>query len=625
MKKRIISGLAALAIVLSGSGAVVGNVVDLQFDIAASAESVASGTCGENLTWSLDNEGTLTISGTGEMNNYDIFDSDIGKGYRNSIKRVVIEEGVTSIGDNAFSYCSSITEVTIPDSVTSIGESAFDGCGLTSINLPEGVTSIGLGAFMDCKLTSINLPDSVTSIGENAFTNCAKLKSVTIPRNVSSIGKNAFKSWFDSALESINVDPDNSYYCSVDGVMYNKDMTKIVEFPYGKTSVTLPDTITSIDENTFYDCGKLESIIIPNGVKSIGESAFEGCRKLKSVTIPESVESIGKNAFFDCIAMTSATLPKSNIKIGDYAIGYYYHLAEGYPWSPNFVQDGARVMENFKIYCYEGTSGEQYAKNNKIAYELREDIGPANPVVTYTPGDGCVTLKWKAVKGAEKYAVAVEVDGEWTIVENTSDTSFVLRNLKPGENYSVAVLSMFDSEWYDNYSNMITVTPYEKTPVYPIVTNTEYNKTYNQFRIHWSEVEGAEKYGVAVYIKGKWKIADQNIPATKTSYTSPKLTPGHKYTVAVCAKVNGNWQTDKIKSRAVTVTIEKGTTLSKGDVNGDGELTVTDVTKVAAHIKGKKLLSDDEKLRADVNGDGIINITDISKIAAHIKGEKLLS
>lgn len=492
MKKRIISGLAALAIVLSGSGAVVGNVVDLQFDIAASAESVASGTCGENLTWSLDNEGTLTISGTGEMNNYDIFDSDIGKGYRNSIKRVVIEEGVTSIGDNAFSYCSSITEVTIPDSVTSIGESAFDGCGLTSINLPEGVTSIGLGAFMDCKLTSINLPDSVTSIGENAFTNCAKLKSVTIPRNVSSIGKNAFKSWFDSALESINVDPDNSYYCSVDGVMYNKDMTKIVEFPYGKTSVTLPDTITSIDENTFYDCGKLESIIIPNGVKSIGESAFEGCRKLKSVTIPESVESIGKNAFFDCIAMTSATLPKSNIKIGDYAIGYYYHLAEGYPWSPNFVQDGARVMENFKIYCYEGTSGEQYAKNNKIAYELREDIGPANPVVTYTPGDGCVTLKWKAVKGAEKYAVAVEVDGEWTIVENTSDTSFVLRNLKPGENYSVAVLSMFDSEWYDNYSNMITVTPYEKTPVYPIVTNTEYNKTYNQFRIHWSEVEGAE-------------------------------------------------------------------------------------------------------------------------------------
>ena len=196
MKKRIISGLAALAIVLSGSGAVVGNVVDLQFDIAASAESVASGTCGENLTWSLDNEGTLTISGTGEMNNYVYFyDSDIGKGYRQSIKRVVIEEGVTSIGDNAFTTnCRGITDVTIPDSVTSIGESAFEGCALTSINLPEGVTSIGPGAFMDCKLTSINLPDSVTSIGGNAFTNCA-LKSVTIPRNVSSIGKKAFNSY----------------------------------------------------------------------------------------------------------------------------------------------------------------------------------------------------------------------------------------------------------------------------------------------------------------------------------------------------------------------------------------------------------------------------------------------
>lgn len=605
MKKRIISGLAALAIVLSGSGAVVGNVVDLQFDIAASAESVASGTCGENLTWSLDNEGTLTISGTGEMNNYaHSYDSDIGKGYSSSIKRIVIEEGVTSIGNNAFTtYCNGITDVTIPEGVTSIGANAFESCGLTSINLP----------------------DSVTSIGDFAFADCTKLKSVTIPRNVSSFGVNVFKSWFDSALESINVDPDNSYYSSVDGVMYNKDMTKLVAFPCGKTSVTLPDTLTSIDENAFYEFEKLESVIIPNGVKSIGESAFEGCRKLKSITIPESVESIGKNAFFDCTAMTSATLPKSNIKIGEYAIGYYYHLAEGYPWSQNFVEDGPRVMENFKIYCYEGTSGEQYAKNNKIAYELCEDIEPANPVVTYTPGDGCVTLKWKAVKDAEKYAIAVEFDGEWTIVENTSDTSFVLRNLKPGVNYSVAVLSMFDSEWYDNYSNMITVTPYEKTPVYPIVTNTEYNKTYNQFRIHWSEVEDAEKYGVAVYIKGKWKIADQNIPATKTSFTSPKLTPGHQYKVAVCAKVNGNWQTDKINSRAVTVTIEKGTTLSKGDVNGDGEINVTDVTKVAAHIKGKKLLSDDEKLRADVNGDGIINITDISKIAAHIKGEKLLS
>ena len=531
MKKRIISGLAALAIVLSGSGAVVGNVVDLQFDIVASAESIASGTCGENLTWSLDNEGTLKISGTGEMNNYvHSYDSDIGKGYSKSIKRVVIEEGVTSIGDNAFTAnCGGITDVTIPEGVTSIGANAFESCGLTSINLP----------------------DSVTSIGENAFSNCTKLKSVTIPRNVSSIGKNAFKSWFDSALESINVDPDNSYYCSVDGVMYNKDMTKIVAFPYGKTSVTLPDTLTSIDENAFYECEKLESVIIPNGVKSIGKSAFEGCRKLKSITIPESIESIGTNAFFDCIAMTSATLPKSNIKIGDYAIGYYYYMPDEWNWWSPDPPDGPRVMENFKIYCYEGTSSEQYAKNNKIAYELREDIEPANPVVTYTPGDGCVTLKWKAVKDAERYAVCGYINNRWQKLADGNGTSYTLKSLKAGTKYKVAVVAMIGGKWKQDFSNAIIVTPKEVESRYPKVTS---EVSGDQFRLKWTPVANAEKYGIAVYQNNKWKVQVQ-VSGNVTTFTSPKINKG-TYTMVVCAKVNGEWDISSINSRAFTVSVK---------------------------------------------------------------------
>lgn len=499
MKKRIISGLAALAIVLSGGVATVGNVVVPGFDIAASAADLVYG----DYKYKVLEDGTVEISGyTGDAQELVIPDSIDGK-------------AVTRIGNFAFDYSFSFRP----------------------------------------SPTSVIIPDSVTSIGDGAFIDCDKLTSVTIPRNVSSIGERVFRTFYGSALESIDVDPDNNYYCSVDGVVYNKDMTKLVAFPYGKTSVTFPDTLTSIDENTFYEDEQLESVIIPNGVKSIGESAFEGCKKLKSITIPESVESIGKAAFYDCTAMTSATLPKSNINFGKHAIGYSWHIGEGDPRYGTFVEDGPRVMENFKIYCYEGTSGEQYAKANKIAYELREDIEPANPVVTYTPGDRCVTLKWKAVKGAEKYAVEIYKNGSWTVVETTSDTSFVLRDLKPGVNYGVVVLSMFDNEWYTNYSNMISVTPYAKTPVYPTVTNTEYNETYHQFRLHWSEVEGAEKYGVTAYIRGKWRIVTQDIPATTTTYTSPKLKPGYRYKLAVCAKVDGNWQTDKINSRAVTVTV----------------------------------------------------------------------
>ncbi|MCD8357767.1 MAG: leucine-rich repeat protein [Oscillospiraceae bacterium] len=160
-----------------------------------SGGSTETGTCGENVTWTLDTDtGVLTISGEGEMDNYE-WDGAPWYSQRSSIISVVIENGVTNIGSTAFEECTNLTNVTIPDSVTSIGDSAFWGCSsLTGITLPGSVTSIGIYVFSGCSsLTSITIGNSVTSISQDAFSGCNSLTSVIIPDSVTSIGTFAFK------------------------------------------------------------------------------------------------------------------------------------------------------------------------------------------------------------------------------------------------------------------------------------------------------------------------------------------------------------------------------------------------------------------------------------------------
>ena len=245
---------------------------------------VASGTCGDNLTWKLDDEGTLTISGKGAMTEWVDSDSAPWKTYSNTINKVVIQPGVTSIGKEAFSWCKNLRSITIPEGVTSIKNGAFYGCGaLTSVTIPESVTSIEDSVFAGCGLRSITIPEGVTSIGEYAFYACENLKSITIPKSVTSIERYAFQRC--SSLKSI----------------------------------TIPEGVTSIENMAFYECSSLMSITIPEGVTSIGSDAFSGCSSLTSITIPEGVTSIGDSAFEACRGLTSISLPESVIKIGNYA------------------------------------------------------------------------------------------------------------------------------------------------------------------------------------------------------------------------------------------------------------------------------------------------------------------
>ena len=208
---------------------------------------------------------------------------------------------VAGIANNAFINCKSLSEVIIYRGITSIDHSAFSGCeNLTSVTLSEGIEKIGNSAFEGCsKLKNINLPATVAYIGEMAFDGCASLSKIDIPASVTTIVDYAFS--ICEKLVSINVDDNNPNYSSVDGVLYDKKKTTLIQAPgnlQGKH--TIPSSVTNIANGAFYYCKGLTDLVIPSSVTSISEFAFENCTGLTNVTIPSSVKNIDTKAFSGC-------------------------------------------------------------------------------------------------------------------------------------------------------------------------------------------------------------------------------------------------------------------------------------------------------------------------------------
>ena len=239
-----------------------------------------------------------------------------------SLTSVTIGNGVTSIGGYAFEGCSSLTSVIWnAENCTKVGSSTFYRCSkLSSITIGENVTTIPAYAFYGCNsLENITIPDSVTYIGNFALYGCSSLTSITIPDSVTSICESAFRGC--SSLTSIVVDNDNQYFTSIDGNLYNKDKTELIQYAIGKTdaSFIITDSVTSIGDYAFFGCSGLTSVTIGNSVTSIRESAFDDCSSLTSVTIGNSVTSIYSYAFDGCSGLTSITIPDSVNFIGSYA------------------------------------------------------------------------------------------------------------------------------------------------------------------------------------------------------------------------------------------------------------------------------------------------------------------
>jgi uncharacterized repeat protein (TIGR03803 family) len=235
-----------------------------------------------------------------------------------SLPGVTIPNTVTNIGQYAFNQCNSLTNITIPGSVISIGNAAFANCfNMATVVISNGVSSIGVATFAQCEeLANVTIPGSVASIGAAAFGACESLVSVTIPNGVTSIGFEAFSGsgltniiipnsvanisppFGDCySLPAITVSAGNSFYSSLNGVLFNKNQTILVEYPAGTNgSYAIPNSVTNIGDWAFTDCTGLTGITIPNSITSFGQYSFADSG-LISITIPASVTSIGTNAF----------------------------------------------------------------------------------------------------------------------------------------------------------------------------------------------------------------------------------------------------------------------------------------------------------------------------------------
>ncbi len=273
---------------------------DLETFVSTEAKNadIISGVCGKNLTWTLTEDGVLTISGTGPMDEYEYKNAPFTLApwfdYQTSVTSVVIEDGVTSIGRYAFHGCSSMTSVTIPDSVVNIGLFAFGSCN---------------------SLMTAAIPASVASIGGGPFNNCTSLTDIT-------------------------VDSGNENYVAVDGVLFSRDMTLLVQYPAGKTEdgydvpegvtnigenglaytnlerVSIPAGVTNIEDAAFLCSSSLNYVGLPDTVTAIGNEVFYRCLRLRDVTIPDNVTSIGRLAFFLCDSLTKITIPGNVQTIG---------------------------------------------------------------------------------------------------------------------------------------------------------------------------------------------------------------------------------------------------------------------------------------------------------------------
>ena len=521
-------------------------------------ESLASVTIPDSVT----SIGEQAFLNTALLKNQTTTEKYVGKwviDWDSDVKNVTIKNGTVGIADHAFERRTSLESITIPDSVEFIGVYAFLDCWeLKQVNMPESMTAIGDCAFYGCdSIESVIVPKGVTQIGDWIFYGCASLTSVSIPDSVIDIQLNAFEKCV--ALNEINVDEMNKAYKSDSGVLLNKNETELILYPAGKkeTTCNIPDSVVTINNGAFENVSVIESIIIPNSVVNIERFAIYNCKLLASVSIPLSVKNIG-----------------------DYAFGYY----QGDHFETSKIS-------NFKIECYSGTAGEQYAKDNGFAYELITTEKPANvtgfKVKSLTSTN--VTLQWNKNSAASGYEIEQYKSGKWTNVAkitSNATTSYTIKGLKAGTAGYQFRIRAYRTEGknkaYSGYSATVKV----NTNPYGVGGFKCSSKTSTSVTLKWNKGTTASGYQLQQYKNGKWVTIYTGTKATNTSYTVKKLkagTAGYRFRIRAYktygnTKQYGSWSSEvKVNtnpygvggfkcssktSTSVTLKWNKGTTAS---------------------------------------------------------------
>lgn len=340
------------------------------------AAAPTEGTCGEKVTWKLAG-GILTISGEGEMNNYGYNDNDSmpWKDSAAAITKIVVESGVTTVGDYAFYGCNNLIQVSLPDGLTCIGKSAFYGeSSLAEIKIPSSVNEIGQYAFNNCtSISYIDIPDGITSVNSSTFSGCSNLRSVTIPDSVVTIFSGAFQSC--TALSSVSI--PNSVIN-----IYNNAFTNCTSLK----EVEIPDSIRHIYDGAFAGCINLQSIRLSEQLSEISAEVFEGCSSLKEITIPDNVTTIKNNAFRACTKLEKIIVGKSvNSVVGQDSISCY-PFYECKNLSEIYFTGDAPHFENYTFYTVTTTA---YYPRNASGWEdvIQNQYGGNITWTPWTPGE----------------------------------------------------------------------------------------------------------------------------------------------------------------------------------------------------------------------------------------------
>ena len=449
MKKRILSFALTLCFVFTPLPA------------AFADSETPNGVCGDNLTWVLAN-GVLTISGTGEMYDYD-WGSAPWYEFKDEVTKLVIEQGATSIGDQTFIGLTKLADVQLSGGIVSIGDEAFYSCeSLKSVVIPEGTKSIGVSAFGMCSsLGSVTLPDSLTTIEVYAFVRC-NLKSFTIPSGWTEFDQDVIYS--NDALESINVSAGNNAYSSENGVLFNKDKTELIMYPMGKTdsSYTIPSSVTDISYYALQG-GKFKSVTIPDSVESIGTYAFAQCKNLEKITIPDSVPSMYDSVFCECTALTNASLPRgvSSISCGTFdsctslksvnipsgvkriedrafndctSLSNIYFGDGSAQWEAVTVGADNNGLNKATVHDAQHTHSYRNGKCTRCGASDPKYI--AAPALKITTVSGHPKIYWNSVDGAYKYWIYRSTDGKnYNYLNETKNTSYIDKNVKAGKKY----------------------------------------------------------------------------------------------------------------------------------------------------------------------------------------------
>ena len=564
----------------------------------------------DNLTWKLYEDGTLNISGKGAMKDYNSDDNPSPAYWNPIVRKIVIEDGVTSIGKSAFSDCSNLTSITIPDSVTSIGNDAFYNC---------------------TSLTSITIPDSVTIIGDSAFFYCISLTNITLSNNITNIGNDAF------------------YSCR------------------SLTSITIPSSVTSIENSAFDSCSNLTSITIPDSVTSIGESVFSDCESLKTISL-SCKSSLKKSDFGEqanLVSYTSHTLKKTEAKAATYAENgnkeywtcehckKYFLSDDTNPETAKAVELSETVIPALvqvatattPIKCVYGQDMNKidlrdYVKNTDVVGEVTVKVATGSTLPDGMKLDGSKL----SGKPAKAYEDGKEVTFTFTAENgNTANLTLLFLVAKADPTVEVAVSGDSHTEG-DLVSELKLILSENSTKgVVELVSeikalvagkNTFTWKFTPEDENNYNMVTGTVVVNAQTTTTTTTKATTTTTKATTTTKpnktTTTKATTTTKPSKTTTTKATTTTKPNKTTTtKATTTTKPSKTTTTKvtttntaipsyGDINLDGKVDIVDAIFLNKYLATLIQFSDAQVANADCCQDGVLNDRDTTALMQFI-------